>query len=323
MTWTRRNARHLTAHSARGGAAGDTAELFGLECRAGREWEFGALAGKDRYFRAAFTHPVRIGTIYTTLAGSLTAGAHFQQGIGVSLSYLKPTAPYPGDVTADEQWVRVPDDGALKTLPPGVTTRALRVSDRYLQPQTFTSHVRPMLLFQERYYSALELGQSKVAGREGKPESWLGVWNKPVTVVALLAEINTTSVTVEMLKPGGDEPAAIASPERWKHLKDFPLTRGFSLYQVDKPFESNALRLTHAYPRPYQRLRAGAAAGEPGRYAGGAQPAGAAAALRLPYDMPMDGFIALQISDAKTEKWCAGWWPKCRAIKARCAKPGI
>lgn len=277
--------------------------LFGLAPTSpDKEWEFGALAGKDRYFRAAFTHPVHIGTIFTTLFGTLTAGAHFQQGIGVSFSYLKPTAPYPGDVTADDQWVRVPDDGALKTLPPGVTTRALRISDRYLQPQSFTSRLRPMLLFQERYYSALELGQSKIAGREGKPESWLGVWNTPLTVAAILAEIHTTSVSVEMLKPGGDEPAAVATPERWKHLPDFSLTSGFSLYQVDKPLTSNALRLSYAA----RGLTSAFALVLPLVNLGNTPEVPSLQTppppFALSYDMPMDGFIALQISDAKSGK---------------------
>jgi len=277
--------------------------LLGLHAGA-TSYEFGGLAGKDRHFRAAFKHPVTIGTLYTTQSGALTAVAKYQHGVGLSISYLKPTAVYPGDVTEEDQWVRIPDVGVLRTLPPGVQTRALRISDRYLQPQTFPSHVSRLLLFQERYYSALNLGQCKLSTREGKPEVWLGVWHAPLTIAAILADpLNAASVGVEELKPDVTEPAALAPPERWKHQKDFISTRGgVSLYTVEKPFASSALRLS-AGPRgtssQYGQILPLVNLGDTPVVPSLQAPP---PPVSISYDMPMDGFVAVQISDKQTGK---------------------
>lgn len=82
--------------------------LFGLGGSGAADYSFGAQAGKDRYFRAAFKRPVTIGTIYTTMSGNTEAGAGFEKGIGLSISYLKAGSAYPGDVTADADWVTLP-----------------------------------------------------------------------------------------------------------------------------------------------------------------------------------------------------------------------
>jgi len=275
--------------------------LFGL-AQGPEEYKFAEGAGKDRYLRAAFNKPVTIGTLYTTLGSGAPAGTYLQPGIGTSISYLKPTAAYPGDVTNDDQWVKLPD-GALKTLPPGITTRALRISDRYLQPQTFASHAKLMMCFQERYYSALNLGQSKVAGREGKPETWMGVWSTQQTVVAILAHsLGAPSANVEMLKPDTTENAVVAAAEHWKHLKEFAGGRGVSLYRFDKPFPSNALRLTiatrgrtSAYGLVLPLVNLGDKPDVPSLDV-------PPPPYKIAYNMPMDGFVAVHISDKKTGK---------------------
>jgi|LakMenE18May11ns_1017448.scaffolds.fasta_scaffold9882697_2 hypothetical protein len=64
-------------------------------------WQTGSTAEKNRHLRLAFKEALPIGTI---LGGD---GA---------LSYLKPEAPFPGDVTVDAQWVSVPlGDGSGRT----------------------------------------------------------------------------------------------------------------------------------------------------------------------------------------------------------------
>lgn len=78
-------------------------------------WHTGATDAKNRYLRVAFKEPLPVGTI-------LGGGA---------VSYLKPDAPFPGDVNDDGQWVNVPlPEGqagqSVWTFPAGVVTRALR-----------------------------------------------------------------------------------------------------------------------------------------------------------------------------------------------------
>ena len=81
-------------------------------------WQTGATEEKNRHFRLAFKAPLPVGAL---LNGS---GA---------VSYLKPEAPFPGDVADEAQWVGVPLPAGqagmrVWTFPPGVVTRALRFS---------------------------------------------------------------------------------------------------------------------------------------------------------------------------------------------------
>ncbi len=79
-------------------------------------WRSGESESKKRYLRLAFKEALPVGTIL---------------GAGGAVSYLKPDAPFPGDVTDESQWVSVPLPAGqagqrVWTFPPGVLTRALR-----------------------------------------------------------------------------------------------------------------------------------------------------------------------------------------------------
>jgi hypothetical protein len=108
-------------------------------------WETGKTEERWRHFRVAFKEPLPVGTI-------LGAGGEF--------SYLRPDAPFPGDVAIDAQWVSVPlPEGQtglrVWTLPPGVVTRALRFSfsDTPAPGKSSRSCLWGALILAERLYN--------------------------------------------------------------------------------------------------------------------------------------------------------------------------
>ena len=134
-------------------------------------WSTGQVAGTSRYFRVAFLHPVELGTLCTTYGGN---GSVFWFGASrdETVSYLKADAPYPGDVTLDDQWVTLPA-GLVKTLPVGTRTRALRFAEHFPSAvatpsagyTTPASEMGVTLLFKERYYPATNLSSRRSNGR--------------------------------------------------------------------------------------------------------------------------------------------------------------
>ena len=81
-------------------------------------WRTGETEEKNRHLRLAFKTPLAVGTIL---------------GADGEVSFLKPDAPFPGDVNDDAQWINVPlPEGQagqrVWTFPSGVVTRALRFS---------------------------------------------------------------------------------------------------------------------------------------------------------------------------------------------------
>ncbi len=277
------------------------ATLLGLGNTPGAAWHVGPSASKARYFRVAFTAPVALGTIFTTFANSESTGAHFQ-GMGAAISYLKPEAAYPGDVTNDDLWVKCPS-GGLKTLPPGVVTRALRFSDRYQSPVEFTSNFGFTLLFKERYYSALNLGQSKKAGVEGKPESWLGVWNNPQPLAGvLLYPFGVPNFSVDTFKPEVTDHPAVAPAAAWKHQLEGAKGGAYTLYRFATPVSTRAVRLTYplrglssAYATVLPLVNLGDTP-DPPTLSVPTPP------YKIKYTMPQDGFVALELSDKATGK---------------------
>lgn len=161
-----------------------------------------------------------------------------------------------------------------------------------------------MLLFQERYYSALNVGQSKVSRRVGAPDTWMGVWSSPQNVVAILGNpINAPSLKVEMLKATATQNAVIADADQWKQLPDIAPSGAVSVTRIESGFASLAVRLT-AGPR----APTGSAYGDViplvnlGDIAEVPTLETPPPPFRLEYNMPMDGFVAIAISDKKTSK---------------------
>jgi len=277
--------------------------LLGLHESPGVKWETAETAGKDRCFRVAFTAPVAIGTIYTSFASGLSSSARFQQGIGASISYLKADVPAPGDIANDDQWVKLPA-GSLVVLPPGVKTRALRFRDRYLAPVGYPSKFTFTLLFAERYYSALNIGQSKQTGVKGKPDVWYGAWNDPQEIAGmLLTPFTPQLVQVDSLKPEATEHPTVAAATAWKRQPDSaPGFARYALYPFDKPVATRGLRLTvpvrgdqATFTTVLPLVRLGDRPDPPSLQT-------PPPPYKIQYTMPMDGFAALEIHDKTTGK---------------------
>lgn len=263
------------------------------------QWSTGEALAKDREFRVAFTQPIELGTICTNYTGGAT-GAKLPAS-GNAVSYLKAGAAYPGDVTKDDQWVTLPP-GEIKTLPPGTKTRALRFSDRFDSAYKFASRMAMATLFQERYYSALNMGHSKVSGRQNQPEVWLGYWSEPLTVVGVvMIPQGCPTLSVEVLKASADQHPLIAAADQWQRLKDCEPDAALKIYQCNKLVSTRGIRLTapawkiggnFAITLPLVKL---GDAPEPPTLQAPPPP------FTFKYTMPLDGFVAIDILD-KTGK---------------------
>ena len=268
-------------------------------------WSTGRVPGLDRHFRVAFTHPVTLGTICTTYTGGRSAETLFQLGAGTSVAYLKPEAAAPGDVDNAEQWVVLPP-GAVKTLPAGVATRALRFSERRVQYPWANlewgmeaSDMGMALLLNERCYNALPYGDAKALGKNGS-DGWLGYWAdaQPIAGLALLSP-RTADLRLERLKAGIAEHPTLAPATAWERVADIKSTgTGPSLWTSDAPLTARALRLSPRAPGAFPQVL------PLFRLTGSADPPSLAVAppFTVPYTMPRDGFIAINIADKATGK---------------------
>lgn len=267
-----------------------------------REWSTAGGVGRDRAFRIAFATPIALGTIFTSYSGGTAAPNDPPPAVGTCVSFLKPDAAYPGDVAKDEQWVTLPA-GQLKTLPLGVKTRALRFTERNRGEEHVPSLMGTALLFRERYYSALNLGGVKQSQLPKKPETWMGSWREAQTVVGLLVSGMNSDLKVEALKPDTEEHPLIAPGARWLAMRD--IRRASTdpvVYRFDRPLTTMAVRITAA-PMEW-RSNVGTVLplvnlGEKPDVPSLVVPA---PPYIIPYAMPLDGFLAMDIVEKATGK---------------------
>jgi hypothetical protein len=263
-------------------------------------WTTGAVPGSDRHFRVAFTRSIPLGTVISSFTGPILRP--LQPMSGQWVSYLKPGAAYPGDVTKDDQWVVLPA-GMVKILPPGgVQTRALRFTERILG-DTITPRETRMgrtILFQERYYSALAIGHERRTGKEKMPETWLGTWAEPQTVVGLLFFTLRTNPTVELLKTTATRHALVATPEDWRRLPGLPEFGEYRLYPIAHPAPTTAIRLMGGafswnsnFPTVLPLVNLGDTLTAPTLEV-------TAPPFAVKYDMPLNGFVAVDLLEKKT-----------------------
>jgi sugar lactone lactonase YvrE len=276
------------------------AAFAGEEGRA--RWATGEQAGPVCHHRVAFLTPVALGTLFTQFYTGPTQRT-LQERRGRYISLLKPDAPYPGDVTNEAHWQVLPA-GALKLLPPGTTTRALRFTAHFpgetwgaTREFRWSAALAPTLCLAERYYSALSLGHAKISTKANAPESWLGTWRDPLPVAGLLTiDLAPIAVRVEALKATAGFPAPLAPESEWKR---FPDVRGggMRLQAFETPYTTKALRLTgpplttRSIYRLVVPLVALGTTADPPSLLPTPPP------YRLTYPMPLDGFIALEIRE--------------------------
>lgn len=275
------------------------AVLLGLKAAGNKlpEWATGPVAGRDRHFRIVFTRPLALGTICTSYSGGRSADTLFQLGAGTSVSYLKADAAAPGDVAKDEQWITLPP-GAVKTLPPGATVRALRFTDRRVQLPwanlewgAESSSMGLALLIKERCYNAVNLGNAKGGG------TWTGYWTaaQPVAGIALLPQQGQPLV-LETLKADATIHPALAPAAQWTRVQVLNAANGPVLFSLPAAISTKAIRLRDGAIGPVMPL-----------VNLGEKPTVPSLALPPPpfainYPMPLDGFVAINITDTKTGK---------------------
>jgi sugar lactone lactonase YvrE len=260
-------------------------------------WDTGAIGGRDRHFRVTFKAPITIGTLVCNYTGPITRP--LQPMSGQWVSYLKADAAYPGDVAKDDQWITLPV-GQVKTLPPGgITTRALRFSDRRLGDVTteHNSMMARVTAFQERYYSALNIGGIKRAGRLKETETWMGAWQETQTLSGIVFFSLRINATLDVLKTAATRPALVAGNDDWKRL---PTVSGgeFVIYRIEKPVATRGIRLVGGeyrtsdsnYPNVIPLVNLGDNPNVPSL-------ADVPPPYKVKYDMPMDGFAAMEIHD--------------------------
>jgi len=261
-------------------------------------WTTGTGKGVNRHFRLAFQHPIIIGTICTTFSGPVRANM-FAPYEGVFVSYLKPGVEYPGDVTDDAQWVSLPT-GEVKILPPNCQVRALRFSQRATAPVAGDATFAPVVLLRDRYYNALNLGRSAVRPKgNNSSEVWTGSWNTSQALSGVVAlPLQATRTRLEVLKPAVEAPE-LATTEQWLRQKDLTGGQGPSITAFDPPLQTTGIRLTalqaaqeQSFPCLIPLVKLGVAI-DPPSLAAPPPP------YRFTYEMPLTGFTAIQISDAK------------------------
>lgn len=259
-------------------------------------WESKPTLKKARHFRIAFKAPISLGTVVSSYNGPNTIRA-FQPVTGRFVSYLKPGAAAPGDVSKEDQWVRLPA-GAVKTLPPGVKTRALRFSD-VLTDAPFapaSSKLDRFLLFKERLYNALDLGHSSRGGTKGKPEILRLSWNdaQPLSGVVILDQLRAPDAA--LLKEESKENPLIAPKADWAPIK-WPVSTGVVVQRFSTAVKTRALRLTSAYWTENGTLQGVFPLTELGPTAQPPAEADSPAPFTFNYNMPRSGFIAIDIKN--------------------------
>lgn len=261
-------------------------------------WSTGPIAGEIRHFRMAFTAPVLLGTVCTDDGSS-----------SLTLSYLKDAQAFPGDLTRDELWLPLPR-GTVKTAAPGTITRALRL--------TYTLHNLPWdnprnvsrlprcLLLQGRFWNpaargGAEWGEAEVAKGTKAPQ-WTGFWPVPLPLAAVIV-FNSPATPEDLawsLFPGGrDEHPLAAERKQWQGLTPAASRLAGTRHAV-LPLGTDAdcrgLRLLakgarrEALPEILPLVALGAEEKPPTSFV-------PPCPFRFPYDMPLDGFLAVRVAD--------------------------
>ena len=249
----------------------------------GAPWSTGPVARERRHFRIAFRSPVTVGTICTTCP---------------QVAILKSDAPYPSDLANEAHWSPLPG-GAVRPLPTGTTLRAVRLTyDVHNLPWETTARsttADPVLLLRGRFYNPEQIGgriRQRVPSpvRGGKPvDEWVGYWPEPLPVAAIaLPRTPNGPIELSALPAKDDTHPRLTKPTDWVTVATTP---GSILVPTNPP-RTRAIRVRstgEATPLPLVALAEKES--PPPSFL-------PPAPFAVPYDMPMNGFVAVNVTDA-------------------------
>lgn len=273
--------------------------LLGLApFKADAVWNTGPLAGEFRHFRLAFNRPINIGTICTSSIGDLT------------ISFLNSDAPFPGDLTNDAQWTKI-STRRVATLPPGVSTRALRFTHKSINDaweNGFRDSRFPMtLLLTQRAYCPTELGANSEWSTAGGEALWSVFFplDTKLDGVALMPASSLPAVTA--LATGVETHPVLAPADKWTPATLAGETSKITAVEFLKPVNTKSIRLRAKDLRTPIRvwgqtedplifpLTLLTASENPPTSFVPKMP------FTFPYKMPLDGFAAIRIKNEKGE----------------------
>ncbi len=280
------------------------ASAFGLAPQSTNVWASGHQEAAVRHFRIAFREEITLGTVCTdTYTGPQQRPLQPMHGRFVSI--LKPDAPYPGDVTREEQWIVLPP-GQVKTLAEPARTRALRVTLLFpgeswgaTWSSQWNASLLPLLCLATRCYTPLNPDHIVHTGnaKKNQAEAWLCAWHgvRPLVGLAVFQR-GKVPLRVAALKPEAGVPPAAATEDQWAALAEVVLAPGLQLVTLPAGTRTQGLRLTGP-----------AAAGNSDAFGTAIPLAPLAPGEQAPsmrqepppvavaYTMPFDGFAAVQL----------------------------
>lgn len=274
-------------------------------------WSTEPIGGVERHFRIAFSRPIEVGTLCTDFADE-----------SMSVSVLRESAAYPGEISDNAQWTPL-SNGRVKTLAPNTRVRALRFTHKYSpmpwDARLFSSRLECCLLLTGRFWDPASLGtgewskfilpprndaKTKAAQKGGPADQWIGCWPKDLDIAGIAFFRRPPAESPLAILPAGVEDHALApDTNKWTDIEFTSETGGPGATPLSKPVTARALRL-----RAFSYLKKQSTYGEfpyvlPLVALKNDEPAPTSFLPRAPFafefDMPVDGFAAMNIRDEK------------------------
>ncbi len=266
-------------------------------------WSTGKHNGLRRHFVVAFKKPLAIGTICAPDYPG-TVKLPLQSPNGSFISILKPGVKYSGNPEDHSQWLLL-RPGTVKYLPVGTKTRALRFSEIHVRPfwppGPKASVLGRCVCLRERYYSALDVGSIARQRLDDKTETVIVSWTGPLAIEGLLLHGEIAGRRrIRVLRPGATRPAKAALADDWVTQVEVPVgNRG--PFAFTPAVKTRAVRTTAALRHRrsvLKKLVPLVALGKRELSPGARRPP----PYKVPYTMPLSGFVAIDVHDQKSGK---------------------
>lgn len=264
-------------------------------------WSTAASLERERCFVVGFKAPVAFGTVCAP-AYPGAAKVPLRKPAGFFVSILKVDAPYPGDPHDETQWALL-RPGAVKYLPPGTETRALRFSEIHTghfrggKPQP--SSLARVLCLRGRYYDATDLGSVTRRRPDEQSEVIFASWVETAPLAGLFFPgPSAKEASFALLDAACTLPATHAPETMWRAVSNATRVAVDALF-LSPAVPTRAVRIACPFAGRQTGLPAVVplvALGERDMSPGLHRPA----PYKVEYEMPLSGFAALDIHDKET-----------------------